>query len=332
MEEKLLWNTPIIKIPDEFVVFTKNNKIKVVKSLTKNNNLKTIKKKKPIKIIEDKNIDNIIIENKGRKVEIDNKDLGLKKMLKEKKPKIKKDIIDQKLIETKNIKKPTIKISEPIITKKEEYKDDEETKKNKEYENKLIKEFNDGLKEYITASKNKYDKYGGIDEKNFKITSDFYKKFIKDINSYGINKDQKIIKNYLKDLGLAGKRGDDKTGFNFLNTNTSFIANNNPFIIDEYKRYLSNFRLSYNYYKKFKDELGDDEKKWKKNTDSYRDYLHWISSLKWKKKELEDFLDKNKNDLYIKNILNTNQDIKDILNNKYNIDYDILLKYKRFNK
>lgn len=38
MEEKLLWNTPIIKIPDEFVVFTKNNKIKVVKSLTKNNN------------------------------------------------------------------------------------------------------------------------------------------------------------------------------------------------------------------------------------------------------------------------------------------------------
>jgi len=151
MEDKLLWNTPIIKIPDEFVVFTKNNKIKVVKSLTKNNNLKTIKKKKPIKIIEDKNIDNIIIENKGRKVEINNNDLGLKKMLKEKKPRKKKDMIDQKLIDTTNIKKPTIKISEPIITKKEKYYI--EPSLNKKENEKLQLDLIDFKKKYITRSR-----------------------------------------------------------------------------------------------------------------------------------------------------------------------------------
>lgn len=116
MNTKVLWNTPTIKIPDEFAIFTKNSKTKVVKPL-KGNNLKTINKKKAINIIEDKNINNIVVESHGRKIDIDNNDIGLKKMMKERKPR--KPKVDKKLIETTINKKPTIKISNPIITKKE---------------------------------------------------------------------------------------------------------------------------------------------------------------------------------------------------------------------
>ena len=120
---KILYNSPIIKIPDEFAIITKNNKVKVVKSL-KNNNLKTIKKKKPIQIIEDKDIDKIIIESQGRKIDIDNNDIGLKKMMKEKKPRkareklIKKKINKEELIKIQDIEQIPIEIKKSIKPKK----------------------------------------------------------------------------------------------------------------------------------------------------------------------------------------------------------------------
>jgi hypothetical protein len=114
---KILYNSPIIKIPDEFAIFTKNNKVKVVKPL-KNNNLKTIKKKKPIQIIEDKDIDKIIIESQGRKIDIDNNDLGLKKIMKEKKPRKQREKIIKKNINKEEIKKIQDIEQIPIIIKK----------------------------------------------------------------------------------------------------------------------------------------------------------------------------------------------------------------------
>jgi len=87
MSSKLLFNSAKIKIPDEMAIFTKNGKVKIVKPL-KNNTIKTINKKKAILISEDKDIDNIVIESQGRKIEISD-DIKLNKLFKEKKPRSK---------------------------------------------------------------------------------------------------------------------------------------------------------------------------------------------------------------------------------------------------
>ena len=104
---RLLWNTPTIKIPSEFGIFTKDGKTKTVKPL-KDYSLKSIKKKKAIKLIEDDKIDNIVIESQGRKIEIDNNDLGLSKLTKEKKPRAKR-AKKEKVIDEVEIAKTTKK-------------------------------------------------------------------------------------------------------------------------------------------------------------------------------------------------------------------------------
>lgn len=303
MEEKLLWNTPIIKIPDEFVVFTKNNKIKVVKSLTKNNNLKTIKKKKPIKIIEDKNIDNIIIENKGRKVEIDNKDFGLKKMLKEKKPKIKKDIIDQKLIETKNIKKPTIKISEPIITKKEEYKEDE--KEDEEYKKKVINNFNKGLKAYRENLRHFYrnPKFGEqYDDKKKQDFIDFNDLYFKKY-SVGefLNKDAKIIKDYAKSIGINPRLGLRFTSYKKSNFKEEYDKLKDEFL--RYNQYLQHLIKGYD------ERLKNSKTKKIKKSKDHLEYENKINNLK---KDIINLIDENKDDLFIKDLKKNDSFLKNI--------------------
>lgn len=155
---KILYNSPIIKIPDEFAIFTKNNKVKVVKPL-KNNNLKTIKKKKPIQIIEDKDIDKIIIESQGRKIDINNNDIGLKKMMKEKKPRkqrekiVKKNINKEEIIKIQDIEQIPIKIKKTIKPKKSKI---DIIKKDYYIESSLNDKENDKLQKDLIEFKKKY--------------------------------------------------------------------------------------------------------------------------------------------------------------------------------
>lgn len=155
MSSKLLFNSAKIKIPDEMAIFTKNGKIKMVKPL-KNNTIKTINKKKAIIITEDKDVDNIVIESQGRKIELDDiNNLDIKKMYKEKKPRSKTTSKPKKTRKTKSINLPEINIPDYIKNwdyEKEMNKINQIKKKQPEIKNEEVKQTKinkENLDEYI---------------------------------------------------------------------------------------------------------------------------------------------------------------------------------------
>lgn len=67
IDKYFLANTAEIYVPDKVVNVDNNGKIKLVDTLTKKKSIKKIKGKPVIKL-EDKNIDNIVINQEGRKL------------------------------------------------------------------------------------------------------------------------------------------------------------------------------------------------------------------------------------------------------------------------
>jgi len=122
---KIKFNSPIIEIPDQFNLITKNGSVKNVNPLTKTGGLTSRNKKKAILLETNKDINDIKIISHGEKID------KVEKIKKPRKPRVKKIPKMKKIPEfnreeklrsfdhmIKN-KKPTIKVSDPIITKLE---------------------------------------------------------------------------------------------------------------------------------------------------------------------------------------------------------------------
>ena len=108
---KKLFNTPVIEVPKEMNFFTKNGNVKSIKTVNKSGNLTSKNKKKAIKIEPNDNINEIKIVSQGRNVESNNDKLGLDKLYKNKKPRIKKPKLD---IQKKVINKDNIKLIDDV--------------------------------------------------------------------------------------------------------------------------------------------------------------------------------------------------------------------------
>jgi len=174
---KVKWNTPIIEIPNEFNFITKNGLIKSGKPLNKSGNLASRNKQKSIKIEINKDIDHIEILNQGEKID---------KVKKERKPRA-------KTAPQPEIKKPTIKVSNPLI---EDHKINNTTTP-LNYENELINLIKDKFNNKKIESEN--------DEREFSIIfENYYSNKLKNNDEY------KKLRNEIKKIWENIQEIDDK--------------------------------------------------------------------------------------------------------------------------
>ena len=143
------WNTAIIEVPNEFDFINKKGVIKSAKPISKTGNISTRNKQKAIKLEINNDIDHIKIKDQGQKIN----------------------------------KKPTIKVSKPIIT--ENKTDNTTTPLN--YENKNYK-FTNNDNELINLIKNKFNnKKIELEKDEFefsRIFENYYTNLLNNNNDY----------------------------------------------------------------------------------------------------------------------------------------------------